>query len=1638
MNQKLRQLLDAVEKPGRLDEAARNEIAGKVNEVQQELENIANELEQKQSLAQAKESAIETALEMVRSRSLAMRQSSELQEIVCIVLSHVIDLGINVDSASLIVLPAETNLMEFWIAAPGQHYSTYFSIPYFDHTTIGGHFMKARESGLNFTTSYTGEEKNEQWKYLFENSDLRYLPAERKNFLLETTAYTVSVAFTKNTALQFLRYNNDVFSEPENKVFQRFANVVEQAYVRFLDLQKAEAQAKEAQIELGLERVRARAMAMQNSEELKELIGSVFVELTKLDFVLTRCVIMIFDLKTNSSTWWMANSETPSEPIGLFVQYHELVPYQADLKAWHERKLKWVFRLDGEVKKTWDNYIFSETGLSQLPALVIAGMKAPEQVYLNASFTSFGNLTLATLEALSGEHFDILLRFAKVFDLTYTRFNDLKQAEAQAKEAKIEASLERIRAKAMAMHHSDELDEVLAVLFEQFDVLGIFPMSTHMTLIDIANNRFTFRETGKKGRRSFGEQVVPIDSMAIWKDAADTWRTSEPRALNRLHFPKEILPQVWQVFHESFASMPEDARLTPQDYPDGIYHTAGNCRFGYIGMNQTRKATEEEEEIVLKFATEFGRFYQRFLDLKKAEAQAREARIETALERVRAKAMAMHNSQDLADTIGVFYNELQSFSITPRRCGVGLLDRESRVGDLFTWNTAADGESLELIGRMKMEGHPVLNKIYEGWLTQTEYRPVLCGSEIKEYYEIVRPQIAFPDHIDDEVQYGYFFFFSEGGVYAWTEKEMHEEEVQIYRRFTSVLSLTYKRHKDLQKAEAQAREAQIEAALEKVRAVAMSMMKSEEFPAVCESIYRQLVQIGFEEIRSVQINVLDDKAKKFLNNEYSDGLLRKIFKIDYGSHPMIDGFIEEVRNAKDELLIRTITGAAMDDWRNYLYNTLGQEHEPMLDKADTLSYYAYSIGEGTLTISTFKPLGTEQLLIVQRLRNVFGLSYKRYKDISLAEAQAREAQIETALERVRAIAMSMMKSDELMAICEVVFKQLQSLGFADVRAAQIYIRNDAAEKFLNYDYSDVTGADVIEVSYNSHPNTRRIYDVIKNAGDALIDNVIRKEELEAWKSYLYDTLKQPPEQSLDKATELHYYLYSIGTGAFGICTFKTMSPEELQILKRFRNVFSLSYSRYTDITQAEAQAREAKIEAALERVRSRTLAMQKSGELAEAAAVLFKQLIGLGSAPNRLYIGIIDDEKAIIEFWVTDEDGTKVSTMYSGDAAKNSAMKQMFDGWAEQKKHLVIDLHGDELVEYFRYLGDDLHVPFKNAHLQKRRLQYLAYFSKGFIGIASPDEQPPETLELLERFAYVFNLTFTRFNDLKLGEAHATQAAEDLIKLQTEKKRAEDALVELRAAQKQLIQSEKMASLGELTAGIAHEIQNPLNFVNNFSEVSKELLEEMSEALSTGDIINAKEIANGVMENLAKISHHGKRADAIVKGMLQHSKSSAAVKELTDINTLTDEYVRLCYHGLRAKDKSFNATITTDFDNSIDAVNVIAQDIGRVVLNVLTNAFYAVNEKRKTRAVGYEPIVSIATKKYNGEIVIRIKDNGNGIPPDIVDKIFQPFFTTKPTGQGTGLGLSLSYDIIKAHEGGITLETAHGEGTTFVIHLPLK
>lgn len=1238
------------------------------------------------------------------------------------------------------------------------------------------------------------------------------------------------------------------------------------------------------------------------------------------------------------------------------------------------------------------------------------------------------------------------------------------ELEFKNRELEIEASLEKVRAVAMGMKKVEDLLNISEVLFKEFDALGFTGLRNVLIHKYVDEQNIFFDYDYSEFTKGVISQIPYTGNSTIEKFIKEIRKTKD--AFTEIKISGGELDE-WKTFRIINNEAP-DARL---DTINALYYYIYSIGVASIGISTFAPVSTDQLELLKRFRNVFDLAYGRYVDISNAEAQAREAQIQLALERVRARTMAMQRSDELIETATVMFRQIETLGTVAWNCGFNIWSDDKSYAT--SWNGSKDGMASPFNTPSDKD---VFVRFLEGARRGDElYVEAVGGTELIEHYNLLKSLpdvgklladfeaagIALP-----EFQIFHIAYFSHGYLMFITyEPVPHLWE--IFKRFAKVFEQTYTRFLDLQKAEAQAREATIEAALDRVRSIAMSMMKSEDLPRICESVFTQLSGLGFRDLRSAQIYLRNDAEAKFTNYDFSDELGAERIEIKYNSHPNTYRIYDVIVNAGDRLIENAVSKEEMDLWKSYLYDELGQQPEQALADADELHYYLYSFGNGALGISTFRKISDNELEILKRFRNVFSLSYQRYTDIAQAEIQAREARIELSLERVRAKAMAMHSSRDLADTIGVFYTELKTFSITPIRCGvglldgeervgELYTWNttDKGESLELVGKLLMEGHPVLEGVYKSWLSQKEYHPVLKG------------NEIKSYYSILRPQMSFPDYPD-DVVQHGNFFFFKEG-GVYA-WTREEMTEEELQIYRRFTNVLSLTYKRYKDLQVAEANAREAQIEAALEKIRSRTLAMQKSEELSETAAVLFQQLIGLGIEPNRLYISTIKDDKGTSEFWITDEDGTKVSTAYTANLNDNPTFRKMYDGWTKQLKSLVIDMHGEELEAYFNHLTG-LGVPFRGGPHQKRRVQDIAFFSHGFIGIASPEEQPAETLQLLERFAYAFNLTYTRFNDLKIAEAHALQAEQDLMEIKAARKKAEQALAELQLTQGQLIQKEKMASLGELTAGIAHEIQNPLNFVNNFSEVSSELIDEVEQAIEEAGVSRQKAGENSplimgllseIKQNLSKINHHGRRADAIVKGMLQHSRQSGGEKVETSLNAFCDEWVRLAYHGFRAKDHLFNVEIQTDFDDNIHRVKIIPQDMGRVILNLLNNAFYAVREKQNTgygvqkqkqktetdrvsgnadisdTLIHYQPDVFVATKLIGNNCQITVMDNGNGIPKGIVDKIFQPFFTTKPTGQGTGLGLSLSYDIItKGHGGALSVETIENESTKFIIQLP--
>ena len=459
----------------------------------------------------------------------------------------------------------------------------------------------------------------------------------------------------------------------------------------------------------------------------------------------------------------------------------------------------------------------------------------------------------------------------------------------------------------------------------------------------------------------------------------------------------------------------------------------------------------------------------------------------------------------------------------------------------------------------------------------------------------------------------------------------------------------------------------------------------------------------------------------------------------------------------------------------------------------------------------------------------------------------------------------------------------------------------------------------------------------------------------------------------------------------------------------------------------EKQKKEATHRASLDSIRAEIASMRTTKDLEKITPLIWLELNILNIPFVRSGVVLVHDEDTEkLGIYLATPDGKSIASLQI-NANQTVFSQKIFNSW--KKKQALIDQWNETtFLEWANSLVKLGAIASAEDYLMSNPIQnlYLHFlpFPQGMLYVGNVNLLTEEELSLAQSLADTISTAYARY--------------EDFNKLDAAKQQVDNTLKDLRSAQQQLIQSEKMASLGELTAGIAHEIQNPLNFVNNFSELNKELITELVEEVKKGNTADVDLLANDIKENSEKINFHGKRAGDIVKGMLQHSRKSEGKKEPTDINALCDEYLRLSYHGLRAKDKAFNAKFETSFDETLPEIKVVTQDLGRVILNLINNAFYSVTEKKNQLGEGYEPTVKISTKHNKGTAEIRVYDNGNGVPASIKDKILRPVFTTEPAGLGTGLGLSLSYDIIaKVHSGNLTVESREGEFAEFIIQLPL-
>jgi len=873
-----------------------------------------------------------------------------------------------------------------------------------------------------------------------------------------------------------------------------------------------------------------------------------------------------------------------------------------------------------------------------------------------------------------------------------------------------------------------------------------------------------------------------------------------------------------------------------------------------------------------------------------------------------------------------------------------------------------------------------------------------------------------------------------------TEDTFHIDESK--KRISELEEKVIERTTELSKKN---QELQLEASLEKVRTASWMMKGTDELVNLVAVLFSELSKLGFDlDGGAIVLNIFDQQS-----DDITQWIIDANHQFPYSfKHPHFDNpILNDIRKAKRQgvgYFSNTYSRAVKNAfWKYYFANTdFTRFPKPLQKEILSKPTYAQSMAleKNTAILNpniNGRVLTTEQQYILKRFANVFEQSYTRFLDLQRAEAQVRESQLEAALERVRSKTMAMHSSQDVGYAVLALFNELAGMGDKSLRCGIIDIKDNITMDVwtAHQDGSLVIG----NVDMQIHKLLISVFQSWKRGENYFVYKLTGKEQSAYFKA-INESSDYPIKydiKSLPKSQFCHCFFFSEGA------IFAWSENEILGDLKmafhRFADVFGQTYKRYIDLKKAEEQAKEAQIEAALEHVRAIAMAMRKPEDMLEICKTIAGELKKLEVQSVKLVETLVfNREKEILldyeHYPISDH--TCISTIqYKNHTEIQNLVHTMLNSkdsfW---HNHLT----GTSLREWIDYMRS-INLYIEPQLLKEDQLNYY-FWSLGNAALGLVTFQPLNDAEikLFTRFRNVFGLSFTRFCDIEKAEAQAIQAELDLIAIKEAKHKAEQTLAELQATQKQLVQSEKMASLGELTAGIAHEIQNPLNFVNNFAEVNTELIDELETEANKGNLEEVKLLAKDIKENESKINFHGKRADAIVKSMLQHSRKSSGQKELTDINALCDEYLRLSYHGLRAKDKSFNAEFDTQFDTTLAPINVVPQDIGRVILNLINNGFYAVNERqKKDKDSGYKPRVTLTTRQEGNQVVIEVADNGTGMPDQVKEKIFQPFFTTKPTGEGTGLGLSLSYDIVtKGHGGAMEVMTKEGEYTNFILRIP--
>lgn len=850
------------------------------------------------------------------------------------------------------------------------------------------------------------------------------------------------------------------------------------------------------------------------------------------------------------------------------------------------------------------------------------------------------------------------------------------------------------------------------------------------------------------------------------------------------------------------------------------------------------------------------------------------------------------------------------------------------------------------------------------------------------------------------------------------------------------------------------RRIEIEEALEKVRNRFIAMRRSDELGACANEIYQQLRALNLiTDTQRFHISIWDEAQRTSqmwlsMPGKTIDDTPRLISWDDLP--PVVEVFKKwqalPVDERKEHIYCSTWEGQDAMDVLDFLLTQPDFKDDIWIrqlkrQKVDRLMVYDALYAHGNLAVSSLNTIDEETRQVLKRFAAVFELSYTRFLDLQRAEAQAKEAKIEAALERVRASTMAMNTSEELADLASVMFENLLGLYDFPFMFTRCVIVITHEEEDINHVWStNFAGKSLISsrlLPLQEHPVQANIYKAWKEDRAGFLSTGFNQDDAKKYTAYLAQLPGFKDDKELLKILHLleaapeqlppNFYLQMafFSHGRIGLITNQDLDNIEVTILKRFARVFEQAYTRFLDLQKAEALARETQQQGILDRVRVEIASMRTTEDLQRVTPLIWQALTKLDVPFSRCGVFIMEDETETIHSFVTLPNGEHLAVLrvpYNSDPATIKSVnswrnKQVFtDEWDKNRY-----LQWTKMMLEEGLVDSVAEIPDYDDPPEIMALHFVP-FSQGMLYVGNVDPLSDEHIRLVQTLADAFSVAYARYEDFQALESKNEQLATTLNHLE--------------ATQAQLIQSEKMASLGQLTAGIAHEIKNPLNFVNNFAYLNTGLLSELEAHIDASNA-NIREIFETLKLNESRINEHGKRADRIVNSMMRHASGISGEREQVVFNTFVDEYVNLALHGMQARQMDFHVTIKRVYSEHADEVSLMPQEIGQVLVNMFNNAFDAMLERQKNSSEAYEPLLQVRTGAKANTVSLQISDNGVGMPQHVKQKIFEPFFTTKSAGSGTGLGLSLSYDIItKGHGGSISVESEPGAGTTFSIKLP--